>query len=98
MNERPEITEAMLAAAIAAALPLQVNHRDMRKILNAAVGKIFSGERGAPFPLLVSGTLGLVKARWVGVTERRCYYRVETEDGKTLTVHGNDIQQGRGPR
>lgn len=97
MKERIDITEAMTAAAITAALPLNLNRDDARRILAAGLSKMNTGERTAPYPLYVTDTLSIKKARFIGVTERRCYYRVETEDGKMLTVHGNDIQPSRGP-
>ena len=86
----------MIAAAIAAAAPLRITHEDARRILFAGLSKLSAGERVAPFPLRVSTSIEIKRARFVAVTERRCYYRVQTEDGKELTVHGNDIQPSRG--
>lgn len=91
MIDRTDITEAMVTAAMKAA-PLPLTHEDTRRILSAGLSKLNIGERGAPFPLWVSTSIDKKRARFLGPTERRCYYRVQTEDGKDLIVHGNDIQ------
>lgn len=54
------------------------------------------GERGAPYPLWVTTSIEMRRARFIGATERRCYYRVQTDDGKELIVHANDIQANKG--
>jgi hypothetical protein len=95
MIDRTDITEAMLTAAIKVA-PFPLTHDDARRILSAGLSKLVIGERGAPFPLWVSTSIDTKRARFLGPTERRCYYRVQTEDGKELNVHGNDIQPNQG--
>ncbi|NML61804.1 hypothetical protein HHL21_12075 [Massilia sp. RP-1-19] len=89
MSIRTDITEAMIEAAMNAG-PL--THEFARRVLSAGLSKMANTERGAPFPLWVSTSIDTKRARFLGVTERRCYYRIETECGQRLTVHGNDIQ------
>ena len=93
MSTRTDISQAMIAAAMSAG-PL--SHEDARRVLSAALSKMATEERGAPFPLWVSTAIAVKRARFIGPTERRCYYRVQTEDLKDLVVHGNDIQPGHG--
>jgi hypothetical protein len=96
MSDSKEVSEAMIAAAIGAALPLKINAHDMQKILTAAMSKLSPRERGAPFPIRVNDSIAVKRARFLGPTERRCYYRVETECGKLLTIHGNEILPSNG--
>jgi hypothetical protein len=98
MDQR-DIPDEMLEAALTAAQPRAITPEEMRRILAAAMTRAENTQRkNSPYPLWVSDTIGIKRARFVGVTDRRCYYRVETEDGKALTVHGNDIQPAKGPR
>lgn len=92
---RTEITEAMTEAAMRAAT-VPMTREDARRILSAGLSKMMTGERGAPYPLWVSTSIEIRRARFLGATERRCYYRIQTEDGKDFIVHGNDIQPTKG--
>jgi hypothetical protein len=103
MTDRAEVTEAMIAAAIEmgkrnGALAPNARHADVSRLLSAAIGEMSTRDRGPAYPLWVKTGIGTKKARFVGVHEQRAYYRVETEDGKPLVVHANDIEPGRGPR
>ena len=95
MIDRTDITEAMTDAAMKAS-PLPITREDARRILSAGLAKMATGERGAPYPLWVATSIELRRARFVGATEQRCWYRVQTEDGKDLIVHANDIQPNKG--
>lgn len=90
-----DITEAMIEAAKRAG-PL--SHEDARRVLSAGLSKMVSTERGAPFPLWVSTAIEVKRARFIGPTERRGYFRIQTEDLKDLIVHANDIQGAKGPQ
>lgn len=96
MIDRTEISEAMIEAAMRAAAPFPLTHDDARRILSAGLSKLNIGERSAPYPLWVSTSIDMKRARFLGVTERRCYYRVQSEDGKELVVHSNEIEPGQG--
>ncbi|MGI4936363.1 MAG: hypothetical protein ACRYF5_06410 [Janthinobacterium lividum] len=101
MTDRHEITEAMIAAAshilrTAGPLASQINHADVRRVLSAALGKMSTTDHGATFPLWVRTGIGTSRARFLSTTDRRCYYRVETEDGRLLIVHSNDIEPSKG--
>lgn len=99
MTDRTDITESMINAAmnVARMRGVTATHDDMRRMLVAGLAKMPGKESGPPFDLWVNTSITMKKARFLGTTERRAYFRVETEDGKTLTVHGNDIQPSRGP-
>jgi hypothetical protein len=91
MIDRTDISEAMIAAAMKAA-PAQLTREEVRRILSVGLAKMVIGERGAAYPLWVSTSIEVKRARFIGTTERRAYFRVETEDGKDLIVHANDFQ------
>lgn len=95
MTEQVEISEAMIAAAMTAgkacgALAPNARHADVRRLVAAAVGEM-STKNAVRYDLLVSTAITTKKARFVSATARRCYYRVECEDGQQLVVHGNEI-------
>ncbi|MFC7518711.1 hypothetical protein ACFQUU_27240 [Herbaspirillum sp. GCM10030257] len=97
MIDRVEITEAMVAAAMAAGkaagvLASHAKHADVRRVVSAAKAEFSELVCGPRFDLLVNTTVTTKKARFLGATDQRCYYRVECEDGQILTVHGNDIR------
>lgn len=80
------------------ALAPNARQADVRRMLAAALSEMASKDRGPRYDLWVQAPFGTEKARFLGVTERRCYYRVETEEGQALVVHGNDIQASRGKK
>jgi hypothetical protein len=94
---RSDITESMIAAAIefgkkSGALAANARQEDVRRLLAAALGEMSSKDRGPAYPLWVNTSVEHKRARFVGVTEQRAYFRVETEDGKSLIVHANCIE------
>lgn len=92
-----DVTDNMIRAAkLTGVFPPTVKDEDIARALKAAM-HVMPGLCGPKYGLRVRGTLGMVKARFMGVTERPAYFTVETEDGKTLTVHANDFQPTRGP-
>lgn len=101
MSDRIEVTEAMIAAAMATgknsgALTQDARQADVRRLLSAALNAMVTSQRGARYDLWVCTGIEKKRARFVSVTERRGYYRVETEEGKALTVCYNDIQPNAG--
>jgi hypothetical protein len=102
LSDHAEITEAMMAAAMEAgkrtgALAADARYADVRRMLAAVLAVISAKDRGPAYPLWVKAAIGTKKARFVAVTERHAYFRLETEDGKELVVHANDILPNRGP-
>lgn len=90
------ITEAMIAAARSTGAAKRLTFDETRRILAAALSKMEFAQHGAQYPLLVSNTIETKRARFIGATERRCWFRVQAEDGQELVVHANDIQPSRG--
>lgn len=99
MTDRVDVTEKMIIAAmnVARSRGVVANRDDTRRMLAAGLSEMVGRDCGPPFDLWVNTSIAVKKARFLGTTERRAYFRVETEDGKMLTVHGNDIQPSRGP-
>lgn len=100
MREKIDVTESMIIAARGAGNTVQawgagVRNEDIRRVLSAGLSKLGGLERGAKYDLWISNTIQKKKARFLGVTERFGYYRVETEDGQQLVVHANEIQPSR---
>lgn len=96
MTERAEVSEAMITAAMTAgkasgALVPNARHADVRRLIAAAVAEI-PAQSAVRYDLLVNTAITTKKARFVGATGQRCYYRVECEDGQQLVVHGNEIR------
>jgi hypothetical protein len=96
MTERTEVSEAMIAAAMkigktSGVLAPTARHADVRRLVAAAVAEIPT-QNAVRYDLLVNTAITTKKARFVGATGQRCYYRVECEDGQQLVVHGNEIR------
>ena len=92
----PEITEAMITAAIKSgkalgALASNAKHAEVRRMLAAAIAEMQTAG-AVRYDLLVNTAIETKKARFLEATLQRCYYRVECEDGQILVVHGNDIR------
>jgi hypothetical protein len=103
MSNLVEVTQAMVDAALAAgkasgALAGNARAGDVRRLIAAALGEAPVKENGVRFNLLVNTAITVKKARFLGATGQRCYYRVECEDGQILTVHGNEIHADGGTR
>lgn len=98
MSNRTDITAAMIDAAIHMVPAGAMNRHQVMRMLAAALANQANSGPAAIYPLWVSAPLGIKRARFLGATDRRCYYRVETEKGQALVVHGNDIQANRGNR
>lgn len=91
MTEKADISDAMINAALRIVPAGLINRRDASRMIAAALAELTYAGPTAVYPLWVNAPVGTKRARFLGATERRCYYRVETSEGKELTLHANDI-------
>lgn len=97
MTERVEVSEAMIAAAMAVGkasgvLVPNVRHADVRRLLVAGMAEMAGDIRGARFDLLVNTGITKKRARFAGAGQQRGCLYVECEDGQRLHVHANEIE------
>ncbi len=95
-----EVTEKMIQAAMkvgrtSGALVENARHCDIRRMIASAVGAAAIVSKGPKYDLWVNITVDMKKARFLGASQQRGYFRIETEDGKEYVVHANDIQPSR---
>jgi hypothetical protein len=100
-NDRFEVSEAMVKAAMNAgkctgALAPNARAADVQRLISAALTEMSSCRRGPRYDHVVQTGIGPKKARILCADGQRGYFRVETEDGKPLVVHANEIQPFRG--
>lgn len=94
---RIEITDNMVAAAFEAGHKAQIfadrpKREDIERLIGSVLKLVPASYERERFDLSVHDLrMGVVRARFLCVTEERCYFQVETEQGTVMRVHANDI-------